>query len=109
MAATPRLTTGFRVSALLRRVQAAGGFATILAKGDDTAGSLAIVCREAGDEVLLTSVFGSAGRYEWVATARGAAIPQWVERARSRDRDLWIIELDVPDAARFIAESGGDD
>ncbi len=101
----PRLTSGLRVSALLRRVNAAGGFATVVTKGDVTAGAIALILRAPGDEpCLMVRTFGAAGHYEWTESARGDAIESWATRARQRDPDLWIVELDIPDAARFIAE-----
>lgn len=107
-AETPRLASAVRVAALVRRVTAAGGFAAVLARGDSTAGSIAVVLREGGSERLLAPVLaltpGPSGSYDWVEMASGAAIPAWIERARGRDPDLWVIELDIPDAARFVAE-----
>jgi hypothetical protein len=50
-----------------------------------------------------------AGGYEWREAAAGDAIESWTERARRRDPDLWIIELDIPDAARFVAETASGD
>ncbi|KPF73755.1 hypothetical protein IP88_08725 [alpha proteobacterium AAP81b] len=94
----------------MRRVSAAGGFATILARGDATAGSIAIVTRDSGgDERLLAPVMALAGGHDWVELAAGEAIPAWIERARGRDPDLWVVELDIPDAARFVAETLGPD
>jgi hypothetical protein len=46
----PRLASRLRIDALRRRVAAAGGFATLLAKGDDEAGAIAVVTREGGTE-----------------------------------------------------------
>ncbi len=106
---TPRLASSIRVAALLRRVGAAGGFAAVLARGDATAGSIAIVTRDPDGETLLSPMFAAAGGYEWVAVARDAAIPAAIERARQRDPDLWVVELDIPDAARFVAETLGND
>ncbi len=106
---TPRLAAHVAVSALLRRVAAAGGFATVLARGDDSAGSIAIVVREGGEERLLVPMPRSDGGRDWVAGAIGAAIPAWMERARQRDPDLWVVELDIPDAARLVAETLGGD
>lgn len=105
----PRLASGVKVSALLRRVDAAGGFGAVLARGDPTAGSIAVVTRVAGEDTLLSPMFGSSGGYEWVAIAAGEAIPTAIERARRNDPDLWVIELDIPDAARFVAETLGSD
>jgi hypothetical protein len=102
---TPRLASSVKVSALLRRVAAAGGFGAVLARGDDTAGSIAIVIRDRGEARLLEPVMALAGGYAWREVAVGNAIEAWTERARRRDPDLWVIELDIPDAARFVAET----
>lgn len=93
------------MSALLRRVDAAGGFGAVLAKGDATAGSIAIVTRERGVATLLSPMLAASGGYAWLPVADGEAIPGWIERARRYDPDLWILELDIPDAARFVAET----
>lgn len=110
---TPRLASGVKVSALLRRVNAAGGFGAVLARGDATAGSIAVVTRVQGVDMLLSPMFamskGDGAGYEWVEVATGEAIPGWIERARRNDPDLWVVELDIPDAARFVAETLGDD
>ena len=104
-----RLAAGLKVSALLRAVAAAGGFAVVLARGDDTAGSIAVVVRGQDEDVMLAPMMGADGRYTHVEVARGAAVSVWGERARQRDPDLWLLELDIPDAARFIADSIGVD
>ncbi len=102
---TARLASSIKVSALLRRVDAAGGFAAVLARGDATAGSIAIVTRDHGETRLLAATLAPSGGYEWLPIAEGEAIPAWIERARRNDPDLWVIELDIPDAARFVAET----
>jgi hypothetical protein len=104
---TVRLASSVKVAALLRQVSAQGGFGTVLARGDATAGSIAIVTREAGVETLLSPMFGITGGYEWVAIASGAAVADSIDRARRRDPDLWVIELDIADAARLVAEMLG--
>ena len=101
----PRLASGIRVSALLRRVTAAGGFGTVIARGDATAGSIAIIIRDRAETRILEPVLAPAGGYEWREAAAGDAIDGWTERARRYDPDLWVIELDIPDAARFVAET----
>ena len=100
-----RLASAVKVAALLRRVGAAGGFGTVLARGDATAGSIAIVARDRGDSRLLEPLLGSGGTYEWREITAGDAIDAWIDRARRRDPDLWVIELDIPDTARFVAET----
>jgi hypothetical protein len=106
---TERLAAGVMVTALLRRVAAAGGFGAVLHRGDATAGSIAIVTRDRGETRLLARVMATNGGYGWGDVAAGDAIDGWIERARRYDPDLWIIELDIPDAARFVAETSGDD
>ena len=100
----PRLASRLRVDALFRRVSAAGGFAAVLAHGDDEAGAIAVVTRDAGEETLRAAVLGAGGRYEFAELARGDAVPAWIERARRRDPDLWVIELDIPQAGQFVDE-----
>ncbi len=103
-AALPRLASRVRVDALIRRVHAAGGFAAVLARGDDEAGAIAVVTRDAGAEALRAAVLGPSGRYEFAELARGEAVPAWIEKARRRDPDLWVIELDIPQAGQFVDE-----
>lgn len=100
----PRLASRIRIDALIRRISGEGGFAAVLARGDDVAGSIAVVTRELGEELLLAPVLGASGRYEFVCMASGSAVPDWIERARRRDPDLWIVELDIPRAGQLVAE-----
>lgn len=100
--ALPRLVSRLRVDALLRQVAAQGGFGTVLARGDNDAGAIAVVVRDRGEEQLLAPVLG-AGGYELAAMARGGDVQGWIERARRRDPDLWVIELDIPQAAQLVA------
>lgn len=92
----------------MRRVNSAGGFAAVLARGDDEAGAIAVVTRESGEESLCAAVLGAGGRYEFAELARGQAVPAWIEKSRRRDPDLWVIELDIPQAGRFVAETLSD-
>jgi hypothetical protein len=100
----PRLISRVRVDALIRSVARAGGFAAVLARGDDEAGAIAVVTREIGEERLLAPVLGLDGRYRFTELATGDAVPGWIARARQRDPDLWVIELDIPQAGQFVAE-----
>lgn len=100
-----RLAAGLKVSALLRAVSVAGGFGAVLARGDDQAGSIAVVVREGGEESVLAPVMALSGGYEWAEAARGDALAGWIERARRRDPDLWVVEIEVPGAAALVAET----
>jgi hypothetical protein len=110
-----RLTSAMLVSALLRRVSAEGGNAVVVARGDATAGSILLICLEKGVRTSLRErILGGDARYSWAAVGPDAVadeveVGSWLARRRSRDPDLWIIELDIPNAERFAAETSGDD
>ena len=114
MSDTPRLTSIMLVSAMVRRVNSAGGAAVVAARGDATAGSILLICLEKGRlssyrERLLTA----NGSYRWEMVGPSAdsdtgAGDSWIARRRQRDPDLWVVELDIPNAERFAAEAGGD-
>ena len=109
----PRLTSTMLVSALIRRVQASGGFATVIHRGDDMGGAILVECAHRGQRhMLLERATGLDGGDSWrIADADVAADinahDQRIERRRSHDRDMWVIELDIADAARIAAETIG--
>jgi hypothetical protein len=110
---TRRLASGVLVSALLRRVHLAGGSAVVLSKGDETAGSIVVVAAEKGRITGLSErILDSTGRYLWASTGPQdidniKEIDEYLARRRSRDPDLWVIELDVAGAAQFAAQLDG--
>jgi hypothetical protein len=95
------------VAALVRRVGAVGGFATVLAKGDETAGAILIVAQDRGEGArAYERGIGPEGRTDLIAVGPAddpAAVGgYWAKRRRS-DPDLWVVELDVADAPRLAA------
>ena len=105
-----RLKSRFLVDLLLRRTEAAGGFAAVLAKGDDTSGTILVQCSDRGEPgPLLERRFSADGTYIWEAVGPndakdGESCANYRDRRRSADPDLWIVELDIADAPRFVAE-----
>ena len=104
-----RLATGALVNALIRRANQAGGFATVLAKGDATAGAVLVVAQDRGTHVRLWERgLGPSGDIELIAVGpegdAQALADYWVRRRRN-DPDLWVVELDIPQAERFAAET----
>lgn len=103
-----RLPAQLEVSALIRRVEAAGGFAMVLAKGEpDAGGILLVLIGKARDSRAFERMPSPSGGRVWTLARGGsaddpAAFADWLERRRSQDPDLWILELDVPDADRFV-------
>ena len=105
----PRLVSSLVVNALIRRVAAAGGNGTVIAKGDPTAGALLLSCCERGvTRRLIERVLGFDDRYGWADV--GPALPKeeavvsdYLTRRRLNDPDLWIVELDIAGVERFAA------
>jgi len=105
-----RLTSRFLIDLLLRRTEAAGGFAAIIASGDAQSGVILIQCRERGDAgPLLERRFSMTGTYVWEdvgASAGGDEMARaaYLERRKKADPDLWIVELDIANAPQLVAE-----
>ena len=98
----PRLTAGLRVAALLRRCDLAGRAAYVVHRGDDTAGAIAIsVVRPSGHVELWAQEYDlNADARAWVRQGAGPArdIDAALARRRATDPDMWVIELELPDA-----------
>ncbi len=105
-----RLTSAMQVALVMRRVQAEGGFATVLAKGDETAGSILLVALEKGRTTgLYEHLLQQGSIYKWLRVGpqdieNTEEFDQYLVRRRSRDPDLWVIELDIANAERFAAQ-----
>jgi hypothetical protein len=107
-----RLPAHLEVASLLRRVQAGGGFGTVLRKGDPERGSIVMVITSRGEhfacfERMLS--LGAAG-YEWQPTgpaesASSIEIADFLARRARFDEDCWALELDIAEPERFIAET----
>jgi len=103
---TARLTSAMFVSALMRRVSVAGGNAMVLAKGDPEAGAILLVCAERGVVISVRERLLGVDGYSWEVVGPADDEPRsaYLERRRSRDTDLWLVELDIANAERFAAE-----
>lgn len=108
-----RLPSGVLVGALLRRVNDAGGLGTVLAKGDAQGGAILIVTSERGADfrILERGIAGLDGSglvtcFESAGSDSRPVSNYWQKRRR-HDPDMWVIELDSPDAERFAAETIG--
>ncbi|VWX53715.1 DUF1491 family protein [Novosphingobium sp. 9U] len=105
-----RLPTHLEVSALVRRVEGEGGFATVLARGDRDSGTLLVVLNDRGSLSTAYERMPQAdGTRRWsVSRQQDANAPftfgEYLERRKDQDSDLWIVELDVRDGERFIEE-----
>ncbi len=104
-----RLPAHIEVSGLIRAVEQAGGFATVIATGERDAGTLLVVCCAKGSAAIAYERMPQPdGTRSWtVSRSQDIENPRefwdYLDRRKNQDGDLWIVELDVPDAERFIA------
>jgi hypothetical protein len=107
-----RLPAHLEVSALIRRVQVEGGFAAVLAKGEQEAGTILVVATENGRNTrVLERMPQLDGSRAWTCSKEQdpenkELFNQYLERRKSQDADLWIVELDIAQVERLIGQDG---
>jgi hypothetical protein len=103
-----KIPTHLEVTGLLRAVEAGGGFATVIAKGERDAGTILVTCCESGKNCRAYERMPRPdGTRAWTLTKtedseNPVEFADYLARRRHQDSDLWIVELDIPDAERFI-------
>ena len=106
-----RLASGLIVNALIRRVNAEGGSAMVLAKGEAEAGAILVLTLERGmNPGFFERGIGPDGEPALLRSGPSTfddpfAVSDYWQRRRSRDPDLWVVELDIASAERFAAET----
>ena len=109
--AEARLPSGLEAAAIIRRAEVDGNFATVVRKGDPDRGAiLLIVSRRGAHFGCLERVLSIDGEYRWQRagpddSAGSAELADFLARRARFDDDLWVIELDIADPERFIAET----
>jgi hypothetical protein len=102
-----RLATSLFVNALLREIHARGGSGAVIRKGDPTSGALLLLCAEKGQITgIYDYVLDSSGHYALASAGAQAieAVDALCAKRQKFDPDLWIVELDIPNAERLIAD-----
>ncbi len=106
-----RLPASLEAAALMRKVQSYGGFATLIKKGDEDRGALLLVVRSRDRHVTcLERLLLLDGGYRWqpagpLESSDAAELAEFLQKRMRFDEDLWIIELDIAQPERFIAET----
>jgi hypothetical protein len=106
-----RLPAAVEATALVRRAEANGDFATIIKKGDADRGSLLLVVSRRGRHIAcLERMLALEGGYRWRTvgppeSAKSQEVADFLAKRTRFDADLWAIELDIAEAERFIAET----
>ena len=112
MSDAARLPAHVEVAGLIRRVAAAGGFGTVIAKGEPDAGTILLVTRDPRTNPTLWERMPQLdGTRKWTATRtqeieKEQEFDDYLDRRRNQDRDVWIVELDIPNPERFIGDAG---
>lgn len=93
---------------MIRAVEAAGGFAAVLHKGEREAGTILAVLTQNGANSRLFEQMPDAekGRV-WICSKvqdaeKSQEFGDYLDARAKRDPDLWIVELDIADGERFI-------
>lgn len=110
-----RVTSGFWVSAYIRRVGLEGGFATLRRRGAEEAGAIAVTVSRASDRLVALylqapqSVFGEDRPEDrlfvpaWAeAFVEEEKVRDKLERETRFDPDLWIVDVEDRDGRCFL-------
>lgn len=96
------------VSALLRRAQTGGAFATVAHRGDADRGDVVIkVTTARGQARLYAPAFNPEGptAFERLAGEDEADVDQLIQKRLKSDRDLWVVEIEDRDGRHFLTEA----
>ncbi|RKF19041.1 DUF1491 family protein [Altericroceibacterium spongiae] len=104
-----RLPTHIEISGLIRAVEEAGGFGTVLHKGERDAGTMLVICCEKGTNACLYDRMPTLeGGREWTMiksqdTEKPLEFMEYWQKRVHQDPDVWVVELDIANAARFLS------
>lgn len=109
-----RLPSHVIVSGLLRAAEATGGNGAVLSRGERDAGALLLVLTTRGQNPKLFERLSTiAGDFTWNQSRiadeshLSDSVARLIDEKKRFDRDIWIVELDIPDVQQFIVESLG--
>ena len=104
-----RLSSDIWVYALIRRVQLAGAFATLVRKGDARGGAVLVktLNTRTGEAKVFAEAAGPAGDTLWMQPVAGqdeAGLDAYIARSARIDPDIWVVEIEDADGQRFLTE-----
>jgi hypothetical protein len=106
-----RLPAAVEATGLMRRIEAQGDFAVLLSKGDPDRGTLLLIIGSRGRHVAcLERALSADGKYRWLRigpaeSAGSLEVADFLAKRQRFDADIWLIELDIAQPERFIAET----
>ncbi|MEP0189359.1 MAG: DUF1491 family protein [Erythrobacter sp.] len=104
-----RLPAHLEVGAIRRLAEVEGGQAMVLAKGEHDAGTILLVTMFRGCNAQLYERMPQLdGTRSFVRTKKQefekpTEFQEYLDRRRSQDPDIWMLEVDIEDAERFVA------
>ena len=102
------LNSDLWVGALIRRAQIEGANATVVRKGDLRAGTVIVKAYNTSDRTarLYSEAFGQEGERLWIQPVSGteSELDAYIERQRTYDPDLWVVEVEDRQGRHFIVE-----
>jgi hypothetical protein len=107
MERAPRLKAEIWVKALIRRCEAAGAAAMVVRRGDTSSGSVLVKLNTLdGQAQVLSPARDGAGELIWIARPKGpeAEADAWIEKQRSFDPDIWVVEIEDREGRHFLQE-----
>ncbi len=107
---TPRLTADLWVSAYLARLSQANVPAYVTARGDATAGAVLVklALLDGTARAFERTMDLATGGRRWMVMGEGpeAEIDAMLSRQRSRDPDLWVIEIEDRQGRTLLDQDG---
>lgn len=108
------LSTDLWVSALIRRAELAGAFATVARKGDPRAGTVIVKAFDTSNRRarLYSEAFGPDGERLWMQPMESefeSELDEYLQRQIGYDPDLWIVEIEDREGRHFITEKVADE
>jgi hypothetical protein len=102
-----QLSSDLWVYALIRRVQLAGSFATVVRKGDARGGAVLVKAldRKTGKTTLWAEAVGRDGESVWMRPVERedeVSVDAYLDRAARIDPDIWVVEIEDADGQRFL-------
>ncbi len=107
------LSSDIWVSALIRRAEMGGAYATVVRKGDPRAGAVLVKVLDRGGGVarLYAEAVRADGERFWMRPAHAeteAELDQHIARAQRVDPDLWVVEIEDRQGRHFLTEAVDD-
>lgn len=104
------LSSDLWVSALIRRAQIEGAYATVVKTGDPRAGSVIVKAYDTSTRTarLFTEAFGTDGDRLWIQPVTSDSesdLDAYIARQRGYDPDVWVVEIEDRQGRHFITEA----